>query len=85
MFWICRHCDRGQRYCSDACRLQARRGSAAAPTAATSEARKDGSIIVTGNAEYRRRRAARVTDQGSAFDLFSGIMRLWDSREPLPE
>ena len=26
VFWICRHCDRGQRYCSDHCRSQARRG-----------------------------------------------------------
>ena len=24
-FWICRSCDRGQRYCSDRCRLKARR------------------------------------------------------------
>jgi len=23
LFWICRHCDRGQRYCSESCRQQA--------------------------------------------------------------
>ena len=25
VFWICRHCDRGQHYCSHPCRLQTRR------------------------------------------------------------
>ena len=63
MFFICAHCDRGQRYCSNQCREQARpSANDGAPTAATNRAPKDGSIIaidsaITGAAAGKRNRA----------------------------
>jgi len=65
-FWICSHCDRGQRYCSPACRTEARRRQHR-----DANRRHQGSL--EGRLDhrdrqraYRRRHApARVTDQGS--------------------
>ena len=66
-FFLCSHCDRGQRYCSLALpRSKPGSASGAAPTAATSRVRKDGSIIATGSGNTASAgRNARVTDQGS--------------------
>jgi hypothetical protein len=47
VFFICASCDRGHRYCSPHCRERDGGNSGVARTAATSKARKDGSIIAT--------------------------------------
>lgn len=66
VFWICRQCDRGQCYCSRACRTAARlqqRRSANCRHQQSPEGRLDHRDR---QRRYRRRLArARVTDQGS--------------------
>ncbi len=65
VFWICKHCDRGHRYCSAACRTQARleqRRRANCRHQRSPEGRLDHRDR---QREYRRRQRARVTDQGS--------------------
>lgn len=85
VFWICQHCDRGQCYCSPACRAQARleqRRRANCRHQRSPEGRLDHRDR---QREYRRRRAqraapARVTDQGSLSIASSVNMREWDTR-----
>jgi hypothetical protein len=71
VFWICRHCDRGQRYCSPTCRAQARlqqRRCANCRHQRSPEGRLDHRDR---QREYRHRQArSRVTDQGSLSSLF---------------
>ena len=66
VFWICQHCDRGQRYCGPTCRTQARlqqRRCANCRHQRSPEGRLDHRDR---QREYRRRQArTRVTDQGS--------------------
>jgi len=66
MFFLCSHCDRGQRYCSRACRDRARldqRRCANRRHQQSPEGRLDHRDR---QRQYRQRRAqARVTDQGS--------------------
>jgi hypothetical protein len=66
VFFLCSHCDRGHRYCSDACRASARaeqRRCANRRYQQSPEGRLDHSDR---QRQYRERRArARVTDQGS--------------------
>lgn len=64
LFWICRSCDRGQRYCSPSCRHQARRRQ-------LREANRRHQRSPEGRLDhrdrqraYRARRRAGVTDQG---------------------
>ncbi len=82
VFWICRHCDRGQCYCSPACRDQARleqRRRANCRHQRSPEGRLDHRDR---QREYRRRRAQNVgvTDQGSLSIASSVNMREWDTR-----
>jgi hypothetical protein len=49
VFWICTHCDRGQRYCSADCRPEARRQQRRDANPGISGVPKAGSIIGTGN------------------------------------
>jgi hypothetical protein len=49
VFWICQHCDRGQRYCSPVCRGEARRRQHRTANCATSGVRRAGLIIAIGN------------------------------------
>jgi hypothetical protein len=65
VFYLCRHCDRGQRYCSPRCREKSRRLQ-------RHEANRRHQQDPDGRAdhrdrqrEYRRRLKARVTDQSS--------------------
>ena len=66
VFWICSHCDRGQRYCSPACRTETRRQQHRA-------ANRRHQRSLEGRLDHRdRQRAYRqrhlplvVTDQGS--------------------
>jgi len=80
VFWICRHCDRGQCYCSPACRDQARieqRRRANCRHQRSPEGRLDHRDR---QREYRTRCRARtrVTDQGSLPIASSGNMPEWD-------
>ena len=72
MFFLCQHCDRGQRYCSLDCRYQARlhqRRRANRRHQQSPEGRLDHRDR---QREYRQRRAqARVTDQGSLLIISS--------------
>ncbi len=85
VFWICRHCDRGQRYCSPACRAQARlqqRRRANDRHQRSPEGRLDHRDR---QREYRKRcaertRPAGVTDQGSLSIASSATMPEWDTR-----
>jgi hypothetical protein len=67
VFWICEHCDRGQRYCGPYCRAAARlrqRRHANRRHQRSLEGRQDHRDR---QREYRRRQCrARVTDQSSA-------------------
>jgi len=85
VFWICRHCDRGQCYCSPACRDQARleqRRRANCRHQRSPEGRLDHRDR---QRDYRQRLAqralqARVTDQGSLSITSPVNMREWDTR-----
>ena len=81
VFWICRHCDRGQRYCSTACQAEARRQQRRCANRRhqqSPEGRKDHRDR---QRDYRQRRAQiSVTDQGSAAISSSGNMPTWDAR-----
>ena len=77
-FFLCSHCDRGQRYCSLACQRQARLGQRRCANRRhqqSLEGRLDhrGTLWVR-QREYRRRRAqASVTDQGSLLIAFPAL------------
>jgi len=70
-FWICRHCDRGQRYCSSLCRQQAYRQQRRLANRRHQQSTEGRLDHRDRQREYRRRRiAARVTDQGSLRSSF---------------
>ncbi len=80
LFFICRSCYRGQRYCSEPCRQAARREQRRAANCRhqrTDEGRLDHRDR---QRAYRQRRLARVTDQGSAPMLTSASI----PRQPDP-
>ena len=67
MFYLCRHCDRGQQYCSPRCREKSRRLQRR-----EANRRYEQSLGLDGRLdhrqrqrEYRQRVKARVTDQSS--------------------
>ncbi len=67
VFYLCRHCDRGQQYCSPRCReksrrLQRREANRRYEQSLGAEGRLDHRQR---QREYRQRRKARVTDQSS--------------------
>ena len=65
MFYLCRHGDRGQRYCSSRCReksLRLQRRQANRRHQQTPEGREDHRDR---QRDYRQRQRARVTDQSS--------------------
>lgn len=66
MFFLCSRCDRGQRYCSDACRQQARLGQHRVANRRYQQSEEGRLDHRDRQRCYRARRAqARVTDQGS--------------------
>jgi hypothetical protein len=76
VFYVCRPCDRGQRYCSERCREKARREQRRAANRrhqVSPEGRLDHRDR---QREYRRRLVAlRVTDQGSETQVdFSSLL-----------
>ena len=79
LFWICRRCDRGHRYCSDRCRQETRRRQ-------RREANRRHQQSLEGRLDhrdrqraYRRRCRERVTDQGRRHDRTLVRMALVDS------
>ena len=64
VFWICGHCDRGQRYCSSTCQAEARRGQRRRANRRHQRSPEGRLDHRDRQREYRRRRAG-VTDQGS--------------------
>ncbi len=66
VFFLCSRCDRGQRYCSIACRNQARRRQRRSANRRHQQSPEGRLDHRDRQRQYRRRRApARVTDQGS--------------------
>jgi len=82
-FWLCRHCDRGQCYCSPACRQQARREQRRRANRRyqhSYEARLDHRDR---QRAYRERRAQRrVTGQSSFFRLLRHHAVVSPNRHP---
>ena len=66
VFWICTHCDRGQCYCSPACRIEARRRQHRAANRRYQKSLEGRLDHRDRQQHYReRRRRPRVTDQSS--------------------
>jgi hypothetical protein len=66
VFYVCRSCDRGQRYCSERCRDKARREQRRAANRRHQRSREGRLDHRDRQREYRRRLIARrVTDHGS--------------------
>ncbi len=72
LFFICRSCYRGQRYCSGPCRQTARREQRRAANRRHQQSDEGRLDHRDRQRAYRQRRIARVTDQGSASPLHSG-------------
>jgi hypothetical protein len=70
MFWICTCCDRGQRYCSAACRSHARRRRHRAANRRHQQSAEGRLDHRDRQRAYRcRRPRRRVTDQGSQAEI----------------
>ena len=66
VFWICKRCDRGQQYCSDRCRIKARREQRRAANLRHQQSPEGKLDHRDRQRAYRLRLAqARVTDQAS--------------------
>lgn len=69
LFWICRCCDRGQRYCSDRCRAKARREQRRAANLRHQQSPEGRADHRQHQRDYRKRQAKAakvfVTDQSS--------------------
>ncbi len=74
VFWICRSCDRGQRYCSNPCRLQARREQCRAANRRHQNSVEGRLDHRERQRSYRRRLGSRacVTDQASPVHVSDG-------------
>jgi len=82
LFWICLHCDRGQRYCSAFCRVPARRHQRRCANLRHQRSPEGRADHRDRQREYRhRRRRIRVgvTDQGSASISSPRNMPSWES------
>jgi len=81
VFWICRRCDRGQRYCSTACQAEARRQQRRCANRRHQQSPEGREDHRDRQRDYRQRRAQKsVTDQGSALISSSVNMPTWDAR-----
>lgn len=65
LFWLCRRCDRGQRYCSLVCRAKARRRQRRAANRRHQQSPEGRLDHRDRQRAWRRRLQTRVTDQGS--------------------
>lgn len=83
VFWICPHCDRGQRYCNLTCRMQARRAQRRRANRRHQQSREGREDHRDRQREYRRRcrlRSGVVTDKGSASLALPGRMPSCEAR-----
>ena len=83
LFWICSHCDRGQRYCSAFCRIPARRQQRRCANRRHQQSPEGRLDHRDRQREYRRRCRQirdRVTDQGSAPISSPRNIPSWDAR-----
>lgn len=62
---VCRSCDRGQRYCPSACRVQARRDSQRRASRQYQKTRRGRHANAERQRRYRERQRNKVTHQGS--------------------
>lgn len=77
VFYVCRPCDRGQRYCSDRCREKARREQRRAANGRHQRSEEGRLDHRDRQRSYRQRQAARrVTDQGSGEEVDSFTLPL---------
>ena len=65
VFYLCRHCDRGQRYCSPRCREKALRLQRRQANRRHQQSREGREDHRDRQREYRQRLKARVTDKSS--------------------
>jgi len=65
VFYLCRHCDRGQRYCSSRCREKSRRLQRRQANRRHQQSPEGRLDHRDRQREYRQRQRARVTDQSS--------------------
>ena len=80
MFYVCRRCDRGQRYCSERCRGKARREQRRAANRRHQRSEEGRLDHRDRQRAYRRRLVLlRVTDQGSDEEVRSSTL------PPLPQ
>ena len=84
IFFICRSCYRGQRYCSAACRQIARREQRRAANRRHQQSPEGRLDHADRQRAYRLRLACRVTDQGSARRPLSGSISQLDPIQPRP-
>ena len=66
VFWICRHCDRGHRYCSDGCRQKTARQQGRDANRRHQQSQEGRLDHRDRQRDYRERRRRRVTDHTSA-------------------
>jgi hypothetical protein len=75
VFYLCRSCDRGQRYCSERCRERSRRCQRRAANLRHQRSEEGRLDHRDRQREYRLRLIARVTDQGSHGEGASSTLR----------
>ena len=82
VFWICRHCDRGHKYCGERCRRKARRQQRRDANQRNQQSREGRLDHRDRQRAYRKRcRLQRVTDHTSPATYDSGSIRV---AEPSP-
>jgi len=82
LFFICRACYRGQRYCSEPCRQLTRRQQRREANRRHQQSPEGRLDHADRQRDYRRRVALRVTDQGSATAPDSGSICQPDPIQP---
>ena len=75
VFYLCRSCDRGQRYCSERCREQSRRQQRRAANRRHQRSDEGRLDHRDRQREYRLRLVERVTDQGIGVEAWSSTLR----------
>lgn len=75
IFYLCRSCDRGQRYCSWRCREKARREQRRAANRKHQRSDEGRLDHRDRQREYRLRLVGRVTDQGSGGEVGCSTLR----------
>ena len=76
VFYVCRSCDRGQRYCSEQCREKSRREQRRAANRRHQRSDEGRLDHRDRQREYRLRLVGRVTDQGSGGEACSSTLLL---------